>query len=83
MAKKQNKKPTQKKVEKKSKGLSWATMIFIYVKAVMGLLIFFYSGSVINISPYKEISSILGVAVILTSGVQITFTNKPNWSPTG
>ena len=61
--------------KKKNKALGWAVIIFMFLKLIGGFCIFFFSLKLINDSPYKEIASILGILVSLTSGITITFSN--------
>ncbi|MBS3091500.1 hypothetical protein J4217_03580 [Candidatus Pacearchaeota archaeon] len=60
---------------KKNKGLNWAVVLFMFTKLILGVVIFFTSLRLINESPYREIASILGIIVSLTSGVRITLSN--------
>lgn len=61
------------KVQKNRFG--WGMLIFMYFKLIIGTLIFFTASTFVDQSPYKEIASLLGIIVALTSGIRITLSN--------
>ena len=60
---------------KLSKGLGNGVIVFMIMKLIIGLVIFFTSHNVIKLSPYDDISSIIGGLISLTSGITISLKN--------
>ena len=65
----------KQKKKRKQKPLNIGMLIFMFCQLFVGLIIFFASLKFIELSPYREIASILGIVVSLTSGIKVTFSN--------
>lgn len=60
--------------KKKSK-LTRGMLVFMFFQLILGGVFFFASLKMIDESPYREIASILGIIVSMTSGIKIKFSN--------